>query len=728
MASYGQPYGATSPLMQHASPSPFPTTTPQQAANIQPGSITYTTTVGNDGQVVYHPFKAVAASYQTPQGVVNGIQWIPAEATSVVPSNATPAGADLAASFGRNPDARSYGARDDDYRRKNDLSRGSIYDRGDRRDRDPRDRYDDERDRDDDYYRRPVDRERERDRAERERDRAERERDRRGSTYGGAPVVGGAYGQYDKYDTATAELERRMRDVDLDRRERERDYERDRDRTARSRRNSVYGGADRPTSTYQPAAGGAYGAAPYGSSAPYTAAAGGAYPTSAAYHPPSPRPGDILPRAASPYRVGGALPRPSSPYQVPIAPRPVSPYQSGGIPRAASPFQAASIQRAASPYGGGGIQRAASPYGSGGGIQRAASPYGPGGGIQRAASPYGNAMRPGASPYGGAAPLPGGGSSGVYPPGHVLEGQPLRSHSRAPSPSPYGQPGGPVNIYSNPQTSSIYGSAQPGAYGASSGAYGASSGAYGGGYGGGGGIAAHASPRMGGGAGMPIPPQEQAAMLTVPEGFARPPNRAQPYTHFEIMKIQDMDDFLDVIPRMPAVLVPHDVYHEDWIRLMQDLAMAWAGTLPVPQYSADGRAPKRSTLAADVIDLWNASFFRARGVEMVLYKGRERRSGRMAGTVDMQLPGFDEYDVSSPSESSDGDDSAEERLRDRDRYGAAGAYGRQAEAELREARRARRERKADRKKRKMEKKVRKRAKELDRTYAVFLHAVQPEVM
>lgn len=139
MASYGQPYGATSPLMQHASPSPFPTTTPQQAANIQPGSITYTTTVGNDGQVVYHPFKCVhfhicyprdrmlggcnancvvcgverlqqgtsnersicvhifteilIASYQTPQGVVNGIQWIPAEATSVVPSNATPAGA-----------------------------------------------------------------------------------------------------------------------------------------------------------------------------------------------------------------------------------------------------------------------------------------------------------------------------------------------------------------------------------------------------------------------------------------------------------------------------------------------------------------------------------------------------------------------------------------------------------------------------------------------------------
>ena len=30
-------------------------------------------------------------SYQTPQGIVSGIQWIPAEATSVVPQGAIPA-------------------------------------------------------------------------------------------------------------------------------------------------------------------------------------------------------------------------------------------------------------------------------------------------------------------------------------------------------------------------------------------------------------------------------------------------------------------------------------------------------------------------------------------------------------------------------------------------------------------------------------------------------------
>jgi hypothetical protein len=57
--------------------------------------------------------------------------------------------------------------------------------------------------------------------------------------------------------------------------------------------------------------------------------------------------------------------------------------------------------------------------------------------------------------------------------------------------------------------------------------------------------------------------------LPIPEAFGRPVNAAQPYTPFETMKIQEMDSFLDIIPRMPLVLQPHDVFHEDWIRLMQ---------------------------------------------------------------------------------------------------------------------------------------------------------------
>lgn len=68
-------------------------------------------------------------------------------------------------------------------------------------------------------------------------------------------------------------------------------------------------------------------------------------------------------------------------------------------------------------------------------------------------------------------------------------------------------------------------------------------------------------PPLGAGAGEVQP-------MPAPEGFSRPPSLAQPYTRFEAVKIQDMDDFFENIPRMPLVLVPHDVYHEDWIRLM----------------------------------------------------------------------------------------------------------------------------------------------------------------
>jgi len=58
-------------------------------------------------------------------------------------------------------------------------------------------------------------------------------------------------------------------------------------------------------------------------------------------------------------------------------------------------------------------------------------------------------------------------------------------------------------------------------------------------------------------------------MLPPPDGFSRPANLAQSFTFFDTMKIQDMDDFYENMPRMPKVLVPHDVYHEDWIRFIQ---------------------------------------------------------------------------------------------------------------------------------------------------------------
>jgi hypothetical protein len=96
----------------------------------------------------------------------------------------------------------------------------------------------------------------------------------------------------------------------------------------------------------------------------------------------------------------------------------------------------------------------------------------------------------------------------------------------------------------------------------------------------------------------------------------------------------------------------------------------------VPDYARDGRVPKRTTLTADLIDLWNTSFFLKRGVEVVLFKGRERRSGRNAGAVELHLPGFDDTPLSdeseSESESSDDDDDHDDRYR-HSAYG--GVYG-----------------------------------------------------
>lgn len=220
--------------------------------------------------------------------------------------------------------------------------------------------------------------------------------------------------------------------------------------------------------------------------------------------------------------------------------------------------------------------------------------------------------------------------------------------------------------------------------------------------------------------------------LAAPEAFSRPPNAAQPYTPFNVMRIQDMDDFYDQIPRMPLVLDTHDVYHQDWIRFMnvrgsrriflliahsslQDLALGWAGKMPIPEFTRGGTPPKRSTLVADLINLWNDSFFRSRRVEVVLYKGRERRSGPHAGTVDSHLPMpvFDsDSDLSDSSSSSESDD--------------GGYYGRGMD--LADTKRRRREIKEEKKRRKKEKKLRKKVKERERQYSLYLTYVPPRDM
>ena len=216
-------------------------------------------------------------------------------------------------------------------------------------------------------------------------------------------------------------------------------------------------------------------------------------------------------------------------------------------------------------------------------------------------------------------------------------------------------------------------------------------------------------------------------MLPPPEGFSRPPNAAQSYTQFDTLKLQDMDDLMDNMPRMPAVLTTHDVYHEDWIRFMRDLSDAWLGRLPIPESAKqDGRPPKRAVMATDLVELWNASFFAPRGVELIIYKGRERRNGRYAGRVDTDLPGFD----ITADDITDSDEGLAEQDSDEDyappggaSYGSyGGVYGRQnpTTIEGREARLRRKEIKEEERRKRKEREARKRVRELERKYTMYL--------
>jgi hypothetical protein len=73
-------------------------------------------------------------------------------------------------------------------------------------------------------------------------------------------------------------------------------------------------------------------------------------------------------------------------------------------------------------------------------------------------------------------------------------------------------------------------------------------------------------------------PTEQ---LAAPECFSRPINMAMPFTSFPDTFLQGLNRFFDGVPKMPRVLVAHDVLDEDWNRLMkvcQMISVSWCGS------------------------------------------------------------------------------------------------------------------------------------------------------
>ncbi|KAJ7667718.1 hypothetical protein DFH06DRAFT_1183374 [Mycena polygramma] len=620
---YRTPSPFAAEYQQRAQPQPY-------AGQIQPGQVTYTTSTDEQGRVIYHPFRAVAASYQTPTGIVSGIQWVPAEATKVLPPGAQPANSEFAAAWSRNPiskeeqKALKEWQRDEEKRRKKEEKE-----------------------------------------AKRQREKEQRN------------------GQ--AYADADSELRKaRERDAQV--------------MAARERRKSFNQGSAAPGSLAFPASGGASGGYPA------TGAMGPGYPPTNPGYP------------ATPYTAGyNGVPAATSGYD-----QQDRKYSTGaGMSDLDRQFEDLNLDRNRE-YGererkvsGMSMSRPSRyqteadrtrkissnfgdrpAYNTTGSYPSGAYPPASGYPAQTTGNPYPSAysnpspnMRPAESPHAAFAtsaytntnystapqmPRPttpyGGGQ--VYPPGHIMEGKPIPGTTPPIPGAGPGYAGGPV--------------AFPGMQ-------------------------------------MSDPNAADQGQLAAPEGFSRPINAAQAFTPFEKMKVQEMDELIHTAPRimMPAVLSTHDVYSSDWNRMIQDLCLAWTGRLPAP-----GRAQKKTTLAADLIDLWNVSFFFPRGVEVVLYKGRERRSGPSAGLVDIHLSTYENDDSSSSSSSSEDSDS--------DGYPSAAGfmYGQQAFApsqgpmpEVLEQRRRRREVKAEKKRRRKEKKARRKAKAREKQYALYLTCV-----
>ncbi|KDR83429.1 hypothetical protein GALMADRAFT_235562 [Galerina marginata CBS 339.88] len=612
---------------------------PTGTAQVGPGAMTYTTSTGPDGRIIYQPFKAVAASYQTPSGVVSGIQWIPGEPTTVRPSGSqysNPPAADPGGGWHGGGYSSSY---------KDEYTSAPEWQRADekRRKQEEKDakRHWERDGRNDSEYELRLARERDA--------QSTANRDRRKSFNSGNPVptgsvafpvaggssgypthpttgypsspysnyaalnppAGPAYsmgpsGHSKKSSGSYPDIARQFKDIDLSH---------SNDHGERDRKLSNNGPRKYSTSdnTYE-----------------RTRTYSGNY---------ADRP-NLYPSPPGSYAPSGPYSNPKN--QATYA----NPYPASHYTTASPNMRASDISSfgTANSTGYPGSSYTSSP-------SRNAADL-----ITRSTTPFG-------------VPPPQ-----FYPRGHVLEGQPIVNNnprSRAPSRAASPNPGAFPQVHSSPHIGK--------------------------------------SPRMPIGT-MPGEPQQ----LPAPEAFSRPINAANAFSPFDILKIQDMDEINTKYPKMPTVLSTHDIYQEDWKRCMQDLGRSWTGQLPVPGFGKDGQPPRRSTLAADLIELWNASFFLTRGVELVLYKGRERRTGPQAGQIDTQLPSDDTDDSSSsPSSESDGPDYGN-RMTDQ--------YGRTVvgQSDLQEANRRRYDEKMERRRRRKERKARRKAKARDKTYSVYI--------
>ncbi|KAG8903828.1 hypothetical protein FRB99_002679 [Tulasnella sp. 403] len=153
--------------------------------------------------------------------------------------------------------------------------------------------------------------------------------------------------------------------------------------------------------------------------------------------------------------------------------------------------------------------------------------------------------------------------------------------------------------------------------------------------------------------GFPSPGMHGQRLTGPPPSFYRDPSKGLPYSRFETFCIVwDLNELKQLNPPLPALLVPCDVLHDDWNRCISDIMHAWSGVLPYDIFPHANRSKESRYIASGVsstpasglrqlvrptsavsrtVDIWNASFFYPRRLEMILYRGLERRSGMSAG-------------------------------------------------------------------------------------------------
>jgi len=209
---------------------------------------------------------------------------------------------------------------------------------------------------------------------------------------------------------------------------------------------------------------------------------------------------------------------------------------------------------------------------------------------------------------------------------------------------------------------------------------------------------------------------------TVPDCFTRGVNPTLSFPAFDPIKIQEMDEFFERLPKLPLVLQSHDVTHHDWIRLTQDLSLTWANKMPIPPERA-ANPPKRASVVAELLHSWNSAFFMPRGVEVVLYKGSARFSGPKAGIAD--LPVGKDDDESTDSDSSSESSSEDEHYHNHPQ--PAGLYGGgypvpsvPSSAYASESNESRRRRREEKKRRRKEKRMKRKQREREKKYTLYV--------